>query len=108
MRGFRHAHWDRAIEEDVDFFETYAAFTNAYWDPPFERHLDRKTHALIAMVLFASQGIEATLPAHIRRALGLGATREEILEAFEAAVIPVGAPTLYRGIKALMELDEEG
>jgi alkylhydroperoxidase/carboxymuconolactone decarboxylase family protein YurZ len=43
----------------------------------------------------------------MRRAMSLGATKLEILEALETAMNSSGTPTLYHGIGALMVLEEE-
>jgi alkylhydroperoxidase/carboxymuconolactone decarboxylase family protein YurZ len=43
---------------------------------------------------------------HVRRALELGATHQEIFDGFKAAMLPGGAPTLMAGITALLEAEK--
>lgn len=104
--GIRLGQYEWAAKQDPEFMKGYEAFTSLVWDPPYERALDPKTRALIAIVLFAFRGIEDTLPRHMQRAMKLGASKQEILEALETACLPGGGPTLYRGITALMKLEE--
>jgi alkylhydroperoxidase/carboxymuconolactone decarboxylase family protein YurZ len=42
---------------------------------------------------------------HMRRAVRLGATKEELFEVFEATLIPGGAPTFHRGLSALLDVE---
>jgi alkylhydroperoxidase/carboxymuconolactone decarboxylase family protein YurZ len=44
----------------------------------------------------------------MRRAIRLGATREELFEVLETCMIPGGAPTFHRGLSALMEIGPDG
>ncbi len=98
-------HWGYAAEKDVDFLE---AFNNVY-----ERALTAgkalpvKTRELIAIVLLAYRGSEAGAYEHMKRALRHGATKQEILEAIETAIIPGGAPTFTTGLRALMRIEKE-
>jgi alkylhydroperoxidase/carboxymuconolactone decarboxylase family protein YurZ len=43
----------------------------------------------------------------MRRAIRLGATREELFEVLETCMVPGGAPMLHCGLSALIELDAE-
>ena len=62
----------------------------------------------MAIALLAFRGAEkAGLVAHMKRAIRLGATREEIFEVLETCLVPGGAPTFHRGLTALIELDGE-
>ena len=61
----------------------------------------------IALLAFRG-GDKAGLVAHMRRAIRLGATREELLEVLETCLIPGGAPTFHRGLSALLELEADG
>jgi alkylhydroperoxidase/carboxymuconolactone decarboxylase family protein YurZ len=46
--------------------------------------------------------------AHMRRAIRLGTTRQELREVLETCLIPGGAPTFHRGLSALLELEADG
>ena len=58
---------------------------------------------VIGILCFRGAGIDAIV-AHMRRAISLGSTRGEILEALEAAMVPGGAPTLSAGVRALIQI----
>ena len=105
--GIRLSQYEWAARVDPDFMQGYEAFSSLIWNPPYPRALEPKTRALIAIVLFAYRGIEDTLPRHMQRAIDLGASTQEILEALETACLPGGGPTLYRGITALMKLEQQ-
>jgi alkylhydroperoxidase/carboxymuconolactone decarboxylase family protein YurZ len=65
-----------------------------------------KVREFVAIALLAFRGGEpAGLVAHMKRAMRLGATREELLEVLETCLIPGGAPTFHRGLAALMQVD---
>lgn len=105
--GKVYEQWEWAARIDPNFMDTYETFSRDYLNPPYERVLEPKYHALIRIVLFANRGLTSTLVAHMRKAIDLGATVEEILEALEAAVLPSGAPTLFVGMEALMQVQQE-
>jgi len=44
---------------------------------------------------------------HCKRALRLGATKQELLEAIETTIIPGGTPTFGTGLRALMRIEED-
>jgi len=57
---------------------------------------------LVACALLAFRGeSEEAIAGHLKRAMRLGATEAECVGAFEAAMIPGGAPTLLRGMRVL-------
>ena len=66
-----------------------------------ERSLDAKTKALISIVMLTSlKAPEYLLKGHIRKALALGVTKEEILEAIELTITVTGLPTFEYGLMA--------
>ncbi len=67
------------------------------------RALDAKTRELIALGILVYRGESDAVVAHIRRAMRLGATKQEILEAVETAIIPGGAPTFFVGLQGIMK-----
>lgn len=105
--GEMYEEWEWAVGQDPDFLEVYADFTNACRSPQWERAIPAKYHELIYLVILAYRGFHWTLKSHMRRAIKLGATKREILEAFELAVTPGGAPVMHMGLRALMELEKE-
>lgn len=105
--GKMYDEWEWATSFDPDFLEVYATFSNAAWSPPYKRLLEPKHRELIAIVVLSNRGFHWSLAAHIRRAIRLGASVQEILEALEAAVIPGGAPVMHLGLTFLKQVCEE-
>ena len=54
-----------------------------------------------------SGGYQAGLKEHVRRALRLGATKEELTEVFQSAYFHTGALTLVHGMIALIDVLKE-
>ena len=104
-RGYLQPTWAYMIDKDVDFMESY--------DELYERGLTdgkalpAKTRELIAIAILAFRGRENAVYLHAKRALALGATKQELLEAIETTIIPGGAPTFGTGLAALMRIEEE-
>ena len=71
------------------------------------KSLPAKTREFIAIAILAFRGQENAVYLHAKRALRLGATKQELLEAMEAMVLPGGAPTFGAGLSALMRIEEE-
>ena len=100
-----HQYWYGKIEhylkDDPDFLEIYKSFTEAPWR---SGHLDAKTKELLNIALSASPTHlnMATTQAHIRKALNLGATKEEIAEVLKIVSI-LGVHTCAVGIPLMME-----
>jgi alkylhydroperoxidase/carboxymuconolactone decarboxylase family protein YurZ len=105
-RGYIYPEWEFAARQDPDFVETYnRIYEQGLGDG---RHVSAKVREFVAIALLAFRGAEkAGLVAHMKRALRLGATREEIFEVLETCLVPGGAPTFHRGLTALIELDGE-
>ena len=105
-RGYIYPEWEFAARQDPDFVETYnRIYEQGLGDG---RHVSAKVREFVAIALLAFRGAEkAGLVAHMKRALWLGATREEIFEVLETCLVPGGAPTFHRGLTALIELDGE-
>ncbi|MCC7104656.1 MAG: carboxymuconolactone decarboxylase family protein [Chloroflexi bacterium] len=104
-RGQEVSEWRWATEMDPDFMEEYARWSANCWSPSYERALEPKYRSLIAICLLASKGYHWTLVPRMRRAIELGATKQEILEALESCVLLGGAAIMHLGLKALMEVE---
>ena len=104
-RGYIPAQWEYLAKKDVDFMEAYNNLYNRGLTDG--KALPAKTRELIAIVLLAYRGLDSAVYEHARRALRLGATKEELLEAIETSIIPGGAPTFAVGLGALMRIEEE-
>jgi alkylhydroperoxidase/carboxymuconolactone decarboxylase family protein YurZ len=104
-RGYIYPEWEFAARRDPDFVEAY----NRIYELGLGEghHLSAKVREFVAIALLAFRGGEqGGLVAHMRRAIRLGATQEEILEVLETCLIPGGAPTFHRGLSALLRVDE--
>ena len=70
--------------------------------------MSAKVREFVAIALLAFRGAEkAGLVAHMKRAIRLGATKEELFEVLETCLVPGGAPTFHRGLSALLEVDDD-
>lgn len=104
-RGYLQAGWRYLATKDVDFMEAY---NNLYGlGLNAGEALPVKVRELIAIGILAFRGSEGSVYEHMKRALKHGATKQELMETLETAMIPGGAPTLGTGLKALMKIEEE-
>jgi alkylhydroperoxidase/carboxymuconolactone decarboxylase family protein YurZ len=104
-RGFV-PYWLRTMADvDVDFLEAYeriyelTAIRRGKLPPKFRE-----------MIVVAAVSIGGYLPGikdHIRRALRLGATKEEIIEVLQSAYFHTGALTLVHGMIGLIDVLKE-
>jgi len=99
-RGYIYPEWEFAARHDPDFLEAYNNLYKAALNDG--EALPAKTKELIAICLLAYRGEIESTTTHMRRAVRLGATKEEILEALESSIIPGGASTFYQGLKAML------
>lgn len=90
-RGYWNPFWDGLLRLDAEFFAAYTAFSSRPWETGV---LEPKIKELIytAFDASATHMFEPGLRQHIRNALSLGATKEEIVEVLELASV-VGAQT---------------
>jgi alkylhydroperoxidase/carboxymuconolactone decarboxylase family protein YurZ len=98
-RGYTSPAWEFAAREDPDFFEAYnELYRKGLGDG---QALSAKVREFVAIGILAFRGQESGVRNHIQRAIRLGATKQELLEAIETCLIPGGAPTYGCGLKAL-------
>jgi alkylhydroperoxidase/carboxymuconolactone decarboxylase family protein YurZ len=105
-RGYVYPEWEFAARQDPEFVDAY----NRIYELGLGegRHVPAKVREFVAIALLAFRGAEqAGLVAHMKRAMRLGATREELFEVLETCLVPGGAPTFHRGLTALMALDDK-
>jgi len=104
-RGYLPASYVYMADHDVDFMEAYNnLYEKGLTDGKF---LPAKTRELIAIALLAYRGLGDAVYEHAKRALRLGARKEEIMEAIETSIIPGGAPTWATGMQALVRIEED-
>ncbi len=84
---------------DLDWAKKYNEFIEASYTG--QRLLDRKTKELLQIVVEAALRADVEqIQAHVRVALREGATPQEILEALQAVIAPMGALAFRRGVQA--------
>lgn len=106
-RGYIYPEWELAARQHPEFVEAY----NQIYELGLGdgRHVSAKVREFVAIALLAFRGADQTaLVAHMKRAIRLGATKEELFEVLETCLVPGGAPTFHRGLTALLELDGDG
>lgn len=104
-RGYMLGPWLYLAEKDVGFMEAY---NNLYERGLTDgKALPAKIREFIAIGILAYRGLEDAVYEHGKRALRLGASKRELLEAIETAMIPGGGPTLALGLRALARIEEE-
>ena len=83
--------------------EYFAKLKGIYVDATFGREgaLPRKTKELIMVGITCAMLRPRGVRVHTERALSLGATPREVLEAMEVAAIPGGMPGLWLGVETL-------
>lgn len=109
-RGYLYPEWEWAARQDPDFMAIYDQFANQVLLQGVSEEgkaLPIKVRELIAIVLLAQRGSSDGLRTHMRRALTHGATKQEIFEALQVAIVPSGAPTFLNGLRVLRSLDDE-
>jgi 4-carboxymuconolactone decarboxylase len=88
---------------DPEYFEKLKGI---YVDGTFGREgaLPRKTKELIMVGITCALNRPRGVKLHSERALTLGASPREVLEAIEVAAIPGGMPGLWLGVETLEEI----
>ena len=103
-RGYIYPEWELAARTDPDFTDAY----NRIYELALGegRHVSAKVREFVAIALLAFRGADREgLVAHMRPAIRLGATKEELFEVLKATLVPAGAPTFHRGLSALLEVE---
>jgi alkylhydroperoxidase/carboxymuconolactone decarboxylase family protein YurZ len=101
--GARNSAYEVIAQLDPEYFEKLKGL---YVDGTFGRDgaLTRKTKELIMVGITCAMRAPRGVRIHSERALSLGATAQEVLEAMEVAAIPGGMPGLWLGVETLQEL----
>ena len=87
------------VENDFEWVKALDRFSRAtYLD---QRLLDRKTKELIQVTVEAALKADVEhIQEHVRLALDNGASPQEVIEALECVVLPMGLLAFRRGIQA--------
>ena len=87
------------VEADLDWIKVLDPFTQYTYTS--QRTLDRKTKELLQIVVEAALRADMEhIQAHVKVALNNGATPQEILEALECVIMPMGMLAFRRGLQA--------
>jgi|TARA_B100001971_G_C17995351_1_gene434439 4-carboxymuconolactone decarboxylase len=87
------------VAADLDWVKAYDPFAAATYTS--QRGLDRKTKELLQTVVLAALRSDVDhIKTHIDLAIQEGATAEEVLEALEAVVLPMGMLGFRAGLLA--------
>ncbi len=104
-RGYMFPTWIFLAEKDAEFLDSYnSLYQKALNDG---KALPAKIREFVAIAILAYKGRTEAVYEHAKRALRLGASKEELLEVFQTAMLPGGAPTLATGLQALMRIENE-
>jgi alkylhydroperoxidase/carboxymuconolactone decarboxylase family protein YurZ len=101
--GAKNTAYDVIARLDPEYFEKLKGL---YVDGTFGRDgaLPRKTKELIMVGICCALLRPRGIRVHSERALTLGASAREVLEAMEVAAIPGGMPGLWAGVETLQEI----
>jgi 4-carboxymuconolactone decarboxylase len=101
--GSENSAYDVIAKLDPEYFEKLKGL---YIDGTFGREgaLPRKTKELIMVGITCALNRPRGVRLHSERALTLGASPREVLEAIEVAAIPGGMPGLWLGVETLQDL----
>ena len=101
--GIENSAYDIIANLDPEYFEK---LKDLYVDGTFGREgaLARKTKELIMIGICCALVRPRGIRVHSERALTLGATPKEVLEAMEIAAIPGGMPGLWAGVETLQDI----
>ena len=101
--GSQNSAYDEIAQLDPLYFEKLKGL---YVDGTFGREgaLSRKTKELIMVGICCALIRQRGIRLHIERALTVGATPQEVLEAMEVAAIPGGMPGLWEGVDTLVAI----
>ena len=105
QRGHLPEQWAYLAHKDLDFVEAYDNLSGKAFEDG--KALPAKYRALVCIGVLAYRGVGDALVSHIKRALKLGATKQEVIDAIETTIIPGGAPTFGAGLAALMKVEED-
>ena len=103
--GTENKAYDLVAKLDPEYFEKLKGI---YVDATFGRdgRLPRKTKELIMVGITCALRAPRGVRIHSERALTLGASPREVLEAMQVAAIPGGMPGLWLGVETLQQILE--
>jgi 4-carboxymuconolactone decarboxylase len=93
-------HVDRAVEQTTDLTRGFQDLITRYaWGEVWSRpELDRRARSMITLALLAALGHEEELAMHVRAAVRIGLSPEEIGEVLLHTAIYAGVPVANRAL----------
>ncbi|MDB5810761.1 MAG: putative gamma-carboxymuconolactone decarboxylase subunit [Betaproteobacteria bacterium] len=109
-RGYSYPEWEYLAEKDPVFLDAYnrlSGLSLLHEGFPTEgKQLPAKYRELVAIAAMIGQSRMWGVKPHMERALRLGCTEQELLEALETALTPVGSPPFRQAINILMQVTD--
>ena len=110
------AHVDRAEAQKTDFDRPFQdLITNSAWGTVWASDgISRRERSMLTLALLAATGNWDEIPMHIRATARTGASRQDVLEAFQHVAIYCGVPKANHALKiakqtyAEMQAEESG
>ena len=95
------AHVDRAEAQKTDFDAPFQELiTNAAWGTVWASDaISRRERSMLTLALLAAMGNFEEIPMHIRATARTGASKQDVLEAFQHVAIYCGVPKANHAIK---------
>ncbi len=99
------AHVDRAEATKTGLDEPFQSLiTEAAWGTVWASDaISRRERSMLTLALLAATGNFAEIPMHIRATANTGASREDVMEAFQHVAIYAGVPAANHAIKLARE-----
>ena len=86
--------------------ETLGAFMQLHKASMFEGEVSLKNKELIALGISIASRCDGCIGAHVQAALKAGATKQEIVECINVAILMGGGPAVVYGTQALSAVEE--
>ena len=93
----------RIGQESPDFMKAFSGLMQTVEKPGA---VDTKTKELISIALSVSKQCKWCIALHVKKALSIGITREEIMESCQVAVLMGGGPSLMYVQSVIKAIDE--
>lgn len=95
------AHVDRAEAAKTDFDAPFQDFiTNAAWGTVWASDaISRRERSMLTLALLAATGNFDEIPMHIRATARTGASKQDVIEAFQHVAIYAGVPRANHALK---------
>ncbi len=94
------AHVDRAEANKTDFDQPFQGLiTEAAWGTVWASEaISRRERSMLTLALLAATGNFSEIPMHIRATARTGATKQDVIEAFQHVAIYAGVPKANHAI----------